>query len=294
MFTEYDSWEQVPEHLRTKTQLADLDLPRVPGGEKTARVYDRGPHGRRGGFDLYDARASMPSPASARQLEASRFRQTEDSRGCQDCGAHTDGPATPFHDDAREEWVRLCWACLHIARLRQTQHNLAAARCRAAEKAAALLAADTAAVVHVAAIAPPAGENGRPRRPVAAVVEAVTPSGVGLVSMTVRLNQSRSTLIPPDAVPLADALPHLGEVVAGRDLVEWAVGALRPLEDAFAAPDGQNPRRERVTLEREVAVWRGEIDPRTRRPLALIEPGRADRMALLIRRIAADHDPEGN
>jgi hypothetical protein len=287
-FTEYDSWTQVPAHLRTGSQLADLDLPRIPGGDPVARVYDRGPHGRKGAFDLYDARTSLPSTATARHLEASRARQSTDPRLCADCGAHTGSPATNHHDDTTDQWVRLCWTCLYIRRLRQTQSHLAAARARAADLAATLLDQDTAAVVHVAPIAPPPGENGRPKKPIAAHVSAVTPTGTRLADITVRLNASRNPIIPTDAVALTDAAPILRELTAGRTIVEWTNGALRPLADHLL-PRGHDLRPDVIALDRHVTNWRGEIDPHTRQPIIPLDPGRADLMGLLLRRIAADH-----
>ena len=287
----YDNWNQVPEHLRTKTQLADLDLPRVPGTEPVAHVRDRGPQGPKRTYELYDLNASRPSPASAKQLEAARARQSTDTRRCAHCEAHTDGAANQFHDEDADAWIGLCWTCLHIARLRRYQAQLAAARARNAATAAGLLAQDSAAVLHVTPIAPPPGENGRPKKPIAAELEAVTPSGSVLALAAIRLNGSRNPLVPSGALPLADAEPMIRETLAGRTVVLWAVGAARPLED-LVLPRGYEQHPDVAVLDRVVAEWRGEIDPHTRRLFTPLDPGRADRMALLIRRIAAEHTPE--
>lgn len=291
----YDSWGQVPEHLRTKTQLADLDLPRIPGAEPVAYVYDRRPcGGRKTTFELYDLGTSLPSPASARQLEAARARQHPAARTCAECGAHPDsgsGLSVVGEDEQRRARL-LCRTCRHIEQLHERLAQAAADRARTAEEAAAWLAADTAAVVHVREIAPPPGENGRPKRPIALAVGAVTPSGKPLAQWQIRLNKSRNPLVPAGAIPADDALPALREQLAGRDVIEWSVGSITPIESAFTAPrePGQRPR-ELAVLERAVARWRGEIDPRFRRLTYQLDPGRADLMALLIRRMAADHNP---
>lgn len=287
----FTNWGEVPGHLRTKTQLADLDLPRVPGTEPVARVRDRGPQGPKRTYELYDVAASLPSPASAKQLEAARARQATDTRRCAHCGAHTDTTPSQHHDDAADAWIGLCWTCLHIARLRRYQAQLADDRARHAATAARLLAEDTAAVVHVTPIAPPPGENGRPKKPIAALLEAVTPAGNVLIQASIRLNGSRNPIVPSGALLLADAEPMIRETLAGRAVVLWAVGAARPL-DELVLPRGYDRRSEVVVLDRVVAEWRGEIDPHARRLITPLDPGRADRMALLIRRIAADHHPE--
>jgi len=292
----YDSWGQVPENLRTKTQLADLDLPRIPGTGPVAYVYDRRPcGGRKSTFELYDTATSLPSPASARQLEAARARQHPANRTCDGCGAHPDSGAhlTIAGEDEQRRARLLCRTCQRIAQLRERLTQAATDRAGAARDAAAWLAADTAAVVHVREITPPPGENGRPKRPIALSVGAVTPSGAQLAHWAIRLNKSRNPLIPPGTVPAAEALPALREQLAGRDVIAWAVGSLKHIETALAAPHepGQR-RRELVVLERAVARWRGEIDPRFRRLTYQLDPGRADLMALLIRRMAADHDTE--
>ena len=293
----YDSWGQVPENLRTKTQLADLDLPRIPGGEPLAYVYDRRPcGGRKGAFELYDIATSLPSPASARQLEAARARQHPVMHTCAECGAHPDSGAglTVAGEDEQRRAVLLCRTCRHIAQLRERLAQAATDRARAAEDAAAWLAVDTAAVVHVWEIAAPPGENGRPKRPIALTVGAVTPSGAQLAQWAIRLNKSRNPLVPPGAIPADEAFPALREQLAGRDVIEWTIGSLKHIESTLTAPIELGRRcRELVVLERAVARWRGEIDPLFHRLTYQLDPGRADLMALLIRRMAADHDATG-
>ena len=287
----FTNWAEVPGHLRTKTQLADLDLPRVPGTGPVGRVHDRGPRGPKRTYELYDVNASLPSAASAKQLEAARARQNAGARRCAHCSARTDTTPSQYHDAEADVWIGLCWTCLHIARLRRYQAHLAAARARHAAWAAGLLAEDAAAVVHVTPIAPPPGENGRSKKPIAAELEAVTPSGSVLIQASIRLNASRNPLVPAGATPLAEAEPLIREALAGRPIVLWAVGATRPIEDLILPRDYERAPDVDV-LDRITAEWRGEIDPHARRLITPLDPGRADRMALLIRRIAADHQPQ--
>ncbi len=69
----YGWWDQVPEHLKTKTALAQAGL--KPVGEPAARIeYGRGRRHRI--YDLYDATATRPkqpaTPAQLAALEAAR------------------------------------------------------------------------------------------------------------------------------------------------------------------------------------------------------------------------------
>ena len=293
MSASYTWWGEVPDRLRTKTQLADLDLPRIPGAGPAGAIHTRGPHGRKDTFDLYDITASRPSPASAGQLEAARARRDPAQRRCAGCGAHPDYPPTAHRDPGADSgWALLCRACLHIARLRESQQRCAATRERIAAEAAAWLAADHAAVVHVTVITPGPAENGRARRAVALIVDAVTPSGARLVRMPVRLARSRSPLVPDTAIPETEAIPALTELFAGRDVIEWSSGALDPIRAALTDPEAAVRPREWILLEGKVTGWRGDLDPHTRTLLIPPDPGRADLMALLIRRMAADHNPE--
>ena len=292
MSADYTWWGELPAHLRTKTQLADLDLPRIPGAGPVEAIRARGPHGRKDTFDLYDITASLPSPASAKQLEAARAKQDPVLRRCAACGAHPDYPPT-LHRDPEQggRAVLLCRACLHVARLRAYQQRLAAEREQAAHLAASWLANDNAAVVHLTVITPPKGENSRAKRPVALLVDVVVPSGAQLARMPIRLARSRNPLVPDGAVDEAEAVPQLREIVAARDVVTWSAGALTPIESVFSGPAAPYRRRELTALDRKVAAWRGELDPLTRTLITPLDPGRADLMALLIRRMATDHAP---
>ncbi|HTJ70242.1 MAG TPA: hypothetical protein VL551_22080 [Actinospica sp.] len=284
----YDYWSQVPEHLRTKTQLADLDLPRIHGGEPVAYVHDRGPHGRKRDYDLYDLYASLPSPATGGQLQAARERQTS-GRRCEKCGARPDQLPTPHRVGDEDGFVLLCYPCLHIARLCEAQQRVAADRRTACEISFLRVVDDTVACVHVSPIAPPPGPDGRAKKPIALNVGAVTARGGLLYRAAVRLNRSRNPLVPADAIPAEEAFGALREAVAGREVIEWNDGALKPLNGALTAPaEPARTWRDILPLAHHVAAWRGHINPRTYRLTTPLDPGRADLMALLIRRMAAD------
>src|SRR5574343_499175 len=101
------AWEQAPENLKTRKQLAELGL--KPGGPEVARVeWDRG---RRYAL-LYDvAQAVAKSPATPAQLAA-----LEKARLKRECCPHC-GYALGFVPWKRFSW-RDCPACVqrHIQR----------------------------------------------------------------------------------------------------------------------------------------------------------------------------------
>jgi len=298
MIPAYDGWRQVPAHLHTRTQLADLDLPRVPAGAVRAYVTAPGNVRHRETFELYDTRESAPSPASARQLEAAAARRTPGAYRCADCGAHTERPA--IHAPADVDGPRtLCLACRHIAGLREFQARLAVLRADAAARAADWLIEDSAAVLHVGVLTPPPADSGRRRPPVALTVDAVSPSGHRLASLGIRLRRSRHELVPENALDWDDAAPLLRRALEDRALIAWQPGDLDPIAPALlpahattAAQAGYSRRRTLYYLGAPVAQWRGELDPDTGALRAARHPGRADLLALLIRRIAADHTKE--
>lgn len=297
MTTAYDTWRDVPEHYRTRTQLADLDLPRVPGGDPVAFIETRNATGRRDCFDLYDATTSQPSPATANTLEAAAARRSAKCYRCQDCGARTDSPTTAFRLPGKATVSELCRTCLHIGHLRRNQAAHRPGRMDIIARAAAWLLKDTAAVIEVTAHTPQPGESGRRKPAVALTVDAVTPSGHPLAHLSIRLRHSRHALVPADAMDPDTAFTHLRTILDGRVPIAWRTGDLDPILPALLVdvpPDGDlsaHWRRPAVrSLHDAVATWRGELDPTTGRLLApTLRPGRADRMALLIRRMATDH-----
>src|SRR5271169_3874760 len=107
----YTVWYQVPTHLRTRTQLASLDLPRVPDGPVRAEIYARGGDGPKGTFDLFDLNESQPSPATANALAAAQRRRDPVAHQCQDCGAHTEALTTALYPPPQPgtDPLHLCW-----------------------------------------------------------------------------------------------------------------------------------------------------------------------------------------
>jgi len=300
----YDGWSEVPAHLRTRTQLADLDLPRVPGGPVRGYVTAPGAVRRRETYDLYDLRESIPSPASARQLEAAAARRTRLDYDCAHCGAHTETPLVPFRpqteiSDPERPGEPLCWCCLAIARLRDAQTRCAQARADATRWAAARLADPGTVLLNVTATIPPPQPSGRARKPIAARIDACDSAGARIVEVTVALAGPRTRGLPSDAIPLLDARPMLHHRLGARHRVAWHATDLHPLRDhvarTAAEPDehgGLELFADVDALAPRVAAWRGDIEPATRTRRVPLHPGRADRMALLLRRIAADHGKE--
>lgn len=298
MIPEYEGWRTVPAHLYTRTQLADLDLPRQPGGPVRAYVTAEGQVRRRETYELYDARESAPSPASARQLESAAARRKPGAFACQDCGAHTERTAIRIHGRAGERRL-VCLACRHIAAMREFQAKLAVLRADNARSAAAWLAEDTAAVLQVDVLTPPPADSGRRRPAVAYSAAAFTPSGRELLSLGIRLRRSRHELVPEGSLDIGDAIPVLRGVLDDRALITWQFNDLYPIAAALLPEDaaaseiaGYWRHRDISYLNHLVAQWRGELDPDSGQLRGARHPGRADLMALLIRRMAADHTPE--
>ncbi|MFF2123509.1 hypothetical protein ACFVXH_39895 [Kitasatospora sp. NPDC058184] len=281
---EYTWWGQVPAHLRTATQLAALDLPRQPAGPVRAVVTARNPAGRKGPWDLYDLHESVPTAASAAQLVAAAARRTT-TRVCAECGARPETPCTPT-DDGRA----LCGTCTHITRLRTRQAEAHAAGRDAAHAAARLLADEHLAVLHIDYTPGQPTAGGNPRPPAAAHITTLDHTGHTLYNRLLRLTGPRTPGAPADALDPGPAAADLAALLADRTVVVWTPAALDPLQaalerlklPALALPEG------RVHTARHAAAhWRADLDPTTgelRRPTP---PGTADRLHLLLRRMAA-------
>jgi hypothetical protein len=283
----YHSWSDVPDTFLTKTLLAKMDLPRRPGGPVRARVDGEDMPGHKAVLDLYALAESVPSPASIRQLEAARARGSDNTRRCTHCSAKPELPCTVYEDGQA-----LCRACRHIRRLRTTQTD--AAQHTAAERAAALLARENLAIVHVEITERGTTPAGARRPPSAARVVALGPHGASLCDVTMRLVGPRSAGIPTGAVSPQDAAARLA-VLTDRVLLEWEGGTLAPVSGPLRAagrttpfPTGYGTHH---ALRPLALAWRADIDPRTRRHRPPTPPGRADRMLWLLQQIAADHQP---
>ncbi|MFE2941001.1 hypothetical protein ACFXKG_18350 [Streptomyces sp. NPDC059255] len=287
----YTSWAQVPPGFMTKTVLAQLDLPRQPGGPVRATVTARDFRNRETEVELYAVAESVPTGASVAQLAAARARGGgPDTRRCSDCGARPDRPCTVYKDGQV-----LCGCCGHIRHLRDLQRQAAEQRAHSAARAAGLLADERLAVVHVQLTDRGTTPGGTRRSPSAARVTAVGPAGQPLCDVTVRLVGPRSAGVPDGALAPEDAAPLL-EVLAGRVLLEWEAGPLALVAGALQAagqtvpfPTGHGARRALWGL---ALNWRADVDHRARSVRQAVAPGRAERMLWLLQQIAADATPE--
>lgn len=283
--THYTSWSQVPAGTYlTKTQLAQLDLPRRPG-PLAATVDGFNYRGKNTTHELYRIDQSTPTTATPAQLAASRARATTDPHLCTDCGAHPDAQTT-----ASDDSQRLCRTCHHIHRLRTLQQDMAARRASAARQAAQLLAAPLA-VLHIDLVERGTTPSGTRRAPAAARAEAVDEHGTLLFRTVVRLVGPRAKGVPEDAEDPADAGPRIREALANRHILYWVGAGLSDLQAALRAagthdalPSGYNIRHD---LRELVVAWRGDLDPTTGHPQPPVPPGRAGRMHYLLQQIAA-------
>jgi hypothetical protein len=284
----YAAWADVPANtFMTKTQLADLDLPRKPG--PVAAVVDGYDYrDKKATIELYRISESVPSPASARVLTAARARTGgPDPRRCTDCGARPQLSCAVYQDGARR-----CQACVHIHRLRALQQGAAELRAKAVERAAALLADERLAVVHVDLTDRGTTPSGARRSPSAARLVALDHTGKPLTEVLMRLVGPRSDGIPPGAVSPDDAALPLRAALADRTVLRWGWDRLGPVSAALRAggwsdviPAGHGSTYD---LQQLTAQWRGDLDPRTTHARPVIEPGRADRMLYLLQQIATD------
>ncbi|MFJ5122920.1 hypothetical protein [Kitasatospora sp. NPDC088548] len=281
----YTGWGEVPGHLRTRTALADLDLPRQPAGPVRAVIDTRNPAGKKATYDLYDVRESIPSPATAAQLLAAAARRTL-SRTCADCGAHPETPCTPAADGRA-----LCATCAHITRLRTRQHEAATASQDVAESAARILADDQLAVLGVEYIPGEPTAAGTPRPPAAARLTVLDRTGQALYDRTVRLTGPRTPGAPDHAINPAPTLDYLTNLLAERTVLVWTPGDLEPLYDALRRLKLNTDLlpASRVNSLRPAAIqWRADLDPTTGHHRAPTPPGTADRLLLLLRKMSAD------
>ncbi|WP_327071942.1 hypothetical protein [Kitasatospora sp. NBC_01302] len=281
--TEYTWWGEVPDHLVTKTRLADLDLPRQPGGPVRATITARGPGGK-GTFNLYDIRESTPTATTVAQLAA---RRTNSSRTCEECGAHPETPCTETPDGEL-----LCAACAHIHRLRAKQQEAADRARVVGEQAVEHLADEHLVVLSVHYTHRPPTESGKPRPPAAARITVLDPhDALPLYDRTLRLTGPRTPGAPVDAVDPAPALDDLATLLADRTVALWD-NELQPLSDALRhlkvkyrsfLPSGY---RRVVKLQVLVSLWRADLDPATGQYRVPVPPGSAERLLYLLRAMA--------
>jgi hypothetical protein len=276
---EYTGWASVPANLVTATGLKDLDLPRKPG-PLAALVTADNYRGKRETFDLYDISTSRPTTASAKQLEAAAARRK--FTACTECGARP--------DDGVSQITGRCDACRYIERLREAQAKCRQQRAGYARWAAERLDDPKTLVAWIDEHTPPPTASKPKRKPVAHTLTIVTPNGESMLRVTHRLKDvgPRVRAVPEGAVAYeqaAAAVAALGE----RYFVAWSQ---KNLWDLVYMSTGRPPgyaAAEGTEMSFSVSRWRGDIDPRRpEHPRSAIAPGNADRLALLLRRMAAD------
>ncbi|WP_030488179.1 hypothetical protein [Micromonospora chokoriensis] len=285
----YEGWRQVPPGLFSKTQLADLDFPRVVGGPVRAYVHTRDWNDRKTSVKLYRLSESVPSPASAAQLEAARNRSAPGARECQACGAYPDRPPAS---------AGLCVACAQITRLQKAVALARRSRAEVGEWARTILDPlfEPAVVLRIEQVLRPPALSGRQNlTPVALRVDAVDATGRRLLDATIRLAGARVKAVPADALAPDDVAEQVRAVLGWPVLVTWHERGVFLLRDVYGikAPGGWyggNPN----ALAVRAAHWRGDLDPDTLHPRAAIDPGTADRMLLLLRRMAATEPPDSS
>ncbi|WTW96582.1 hypothetical protein OG216_25875 [Streptomycetaceae bacterium NBC_01309] len=289
----FEGWSRVPPGLHTVSQLSDLDMPRVPVGAPIARVSASPAYSnKRTEFDLYRLSDSVPSPATGPRLLSyptwKDDRTAETSHTCADCDARTERPC-PVRDDHGR---RLCQACAQIADILAAQALTQSSRLQSAAWAAGLVAGDPVRYVHVRTIA------GTAKKPTAVAQQFTVADhdGTPLRDVTVHCGKPRARGVPPGALAPEAAVLRLAAVLEGQRVAVWEHGHGL----ALAGILGLIPKvRARVVADRiraHATAWRGELDPRTRELRTATDPGRADRVWLLVARMAAtpvpDTDPE--
>lgn len=282
MIRDYDGWSRVPAHLATASRLKTLDLPRRPG-PPAARVAAGDYCGKPEVFTLYDIATSPPTAASGRQLEAAAARRKY--AACTDCGARP--------DTGLSQATGRCEACLHIEALRTAHREARARRTDFARTAADAVAGPNTLVCWIDEHTPAPAPSGRQRKPAAHTLTAVTAAGEPVLHLSYRLPGigPRVRAVPDGAVTYQDAataVAALGE----RHYVTWTHRHLWHLVHLATGRNEAYLNRHGTEMDHRVTWWRGDIDPRTARIRTAIPPGTADRLALLLRRMAADHPPQ--
>ncbi|MGW2425185.1 hypothetical protein ACWC0C_39100 [Streptomyces sp. NPDC001709] len=288
----YDSWRQVPPTLATRTQLAHADLPRQPGGPVRAYVNARDFRDKKTRQPLYLVAEAEPTAASAAQLAAAAARRMA-IRQCEDCGARAQQPLTAYEDR------HLCAMCRSIARVRERQRELREGRPELSAWARRLLGLKDLAIVWAEVQAAEPTGSGRARPPLSTRVTAVDHGGKALCDLRVQLAGPRTPGVPGDAVPAGEAAAVLRDRLGGRRLMGWTPVALEPVVKRLAAlghqldlawistMPGPDWNGWDTTMRGRAAQWRAEFDPSTGDLLPAWEPGRADRLHLMLTRIAA-------
>ena len=300
----FDGWNAVPPGLALKSQLADMDLPRSPGGPVRGFVNTRNALGRRDSFPLYDIAESTPTKGSARQLDQAAARRSDRCYICADCGANSE-QHLGVHDPCHRGGVTSntpcpmlaprCPACRHLAELRAAQQAAAIQRVAAVEWARALVERSTTTLVRISAVLPePAYTTAGRRRPVlghrldviasyGSQIRVMVPRGTTEIDSSAFRDRDVICWSPAEASLLRKIL-HIGPDDHGvrpePDL------AMSEHVDHTSTTRTKRPRSISGQMLGRVAAWRALIDPATGSPMLSTDPGPADRCLLLMRRMA--------
>jgi hypothetical protein len=154
------------------------------------------------------------------------------------------------------------------------------------------------AVVWVEAVRGGRTASGRERPLAAARVTAVDGAGNGLVDLVVRFAGARGCGVPEGACAPSEGAAVLERALGGRRVLAWTedqVSALTGRLEALGCPlrlslvssrPGADWDGWQTSVRDRVAQWRGQLDPASGVLLPAWEPGRADRLRLLLTRMA--------
>lgn len=284
----YDGWKSVPPNLLTKTQLGELDMPRIPAPEQepagTVRTFNY--RGRSDEFDLYDVAETAPSTATAHKLAASRTPAADTRHLCVDCGARTERPCALREAHAR----RLCEACAHIADLAAAQIRLRAARAEHAAWAAGIVADPHVRYVHIRSVHGPAPDEGK-RPPLLAVHITIADHDGATVletDVSARVNGILKAA-PAGTIRWETGATQVADTLRGHRVVCWSQGHALQLRKLLARTDATPEHIDAV--DEKAAQWRGDVSPTSGALRSATDPGRADRLWLVIARMGATPIP---
>ncbi|MFJ8743436.1 hypothetical protein ACIRL2_29175 [Embleya sp. NPDC127516] len=277
---QYRHWDDIPvPTLLTRTQHGDLDLPRVPAANPSARVTGTDLRGKPATYDLYDARNSTPSKSGPGRLLA----MDQAVHTCEDCGARTERPAAVRHGQTR----RLCPACALVDAIVTAQGRARVERAAQTAWAREVMADPRSVWVHVDHARRTRTATGRLRACPAVTVTAADHAGLPVLRTIVRLVAAGNTEVPPNAVDQATAAALITERLGGRRVIMWdafqteALTCLAPID-----VDGRD------RLDTRLPSWRGLVDTTGARVWTCLPPDRADRLLVATARMADTTDAD--
>ncbi|OPC84159.1 hypothetical protein B4N89_27425 [Embleya scabrispora] len=273
----YEKWSTVPRYLLTRTQHAELDLPRTPSGRVAARVTGKDFKGKRATFDLFDVRESTPTRTGVARLLASDPALYT----CGHCGAHDERPTNARLYGS----PLLCSTCFDADRIAVAQQRARNTRADQTTWARKVLADPSAVWVHVHKEPRVRAGDGGPRCPVWTVT-AVDATRAWVLRMVVRPNGARAANAPASAVDEATAAKRIARKLGGRRIVAWDYAHAEPLI-RWAKQGGRPVVHDfRDALHDRLVGWRGLVDRRGHVVHTCVSPGRADRLLVATVRMA--------